>query len=191
MSTTVVNVKTCRDFDPVKNANDVYIGRANKYRGWKASKWANPFRIGEGCTREESIEKYRFCLQNTPELLEQLGELQGKRLGCWCKDEACHGDVLVELLEGMMAKEIEHELANCRLCGGEFMRDARARFPVVLCDTCKENGACFNCGSFCTADDYCYGCGYHICEGCIGDDAPWGDHDPTDHGNDEEYTRID
>lgn len=27
-----------------------------------------------------------------------LPELKG-RLGCWCKPEACHGDVLVELLE--------------------------------------------------------------------------------------------
>ena len=24
--------------------------------------------------------------------------LKGKKLGCWCKPECCHGDVLVELL---------------------------------------------------------------------------------------------
>lgn len=26
-------------------------------------------------------------------------ELEGKNLGCWCKPEACHGDILVELIE--------------------------------------------------------------------------------------------
>ena len=26
--------------------------------------------------------------------------LRGKRLGCVCKPKACHGDVLVELIEG-------------------------------------------------------------------------------------------
>jgi hypothetical protein len=26
-------------------------------------------------------------------------ELDGRTLGCWCKPLACHGDILVELLE--------------------------------------------------------------------------------------------
>lgn len=30
--------------------------------------------------------------------MEELLLLKGKTLGCWCKPEACHGDVLVELV---------------------------------------------------------------------------------------------
>ena len=32
------------------------------------------------------------------ELMNSLSELRGKRLGCWCKPERCHGNVLIELL---------------------------------------------------------------------------------------------
>lgn len=30
-----------------------------------------------------------------------LDELKGKTLGCWCKPECCHGDVLINLLKKM------------------------------------------------------------------------------------------
>ena len=33
------------------------------------------------------------------DLMKALPELQGKTLGCWCKPKACHGDVLVRLIE--------------------------------------------------------------------------------------------
>jgi hypothetical protein len=33
-----------------------------------------------------------------PELILALPELSGKVLGCWCKPERCHGDVLSKLL---------------------------------------------------------------------------------------------
>jgi hypothetical protein len=74
-----------------KDKYDVYIGRP--------SKWGNPFKVGRDGTREEVIEKYREWIKTQPELLAQLGELRGKILGCWCKPKACHGDVLVELIE--------------------------------------------------------------------------------------------
>jgi hypothetical protein len=73
-----------------KEPYDVYIGRP--------SKWGNPFEIGRDGTREEVIEKYREYILSKPELLKDLSELKGKILGCWCKPKACHGDVLVELL---------------------------------------------------------------------------------------------
>lgn len=69
---------------------DVYIGRP--------SKWGNPFSIGPDGTRQEVIEKYRTWLLNNEELLLQIMELDGKTLGCWCKPKACHGDVLIEVL---------------------------------------------------------------------------------------------
>lgn len=77
---------------------DVYIGRG--------SKWGNPFTHHPKAdtiakfqvdTREESIEAYRKWIQTQPELLNDLHELKGKRLGCFCKPKACHGDVLAEL----------------------------------------------------------------------------------------------
>jgi hypothetical protein len=34
-----------------------------------------------------------------PELMSSLEELRSKRLGCWCAPKACHGDVLIELLD--------------------------------------------------------------------------------------------
>jgi hypothetical protein len=34
-----------------------------------------------------------------PELIAALPELSGKKLGCWCKPNPCHGDVLVDLFK--------------------------------------------------------------------------------------------
>ena len=74
-----------------KEPFDVYIGRP--------SKWGNPYQIGVHGTREEVIQKYREMILGNKKLLAALPELQGKVLGCWCSPLACHGDVLVELLE--------------------------------------------------------------------------------------------
>ena len=65
----------------------------------RRSKWGNPFRIGPDGTRAEVIAKYRAWIQTQPHLLASLGELNGRRLGCWCAPRPCHGDVLVELAE--------------------------------------------------------------------------------------------
>jgi len=75
---------------------DVYIGRPA--RGLLGSIWANPFKIGPDGTREQVIAKYRQYILSKPELLAQLESLRGKVLACWCAPHACHGDVLVELL---------------------------------------------------------------------------------------------
>lgn len=76
----------------------VYIGRPGP--------WGNPFKIGPDGTREEVVAKYRVWLlsyiQNNPHFYHGLRELRGKRLGCFCKPKACHGDVIVELLEGKL-----------------------------------------------------------------------------------------
>lgn len=70
--------------------HDVYIGRP--------SKWGNPFAIGRGAsTRAEAIAFYREWIKAQPGLLADIHELKGKRLGCYCKPKACHGDVLAAL----------------------------------------------------------------------------------------------
>jgi hypothetical protein len=91
---------------------DVYIGRSSdKEKG----KWGNPYSHKEGTlaefrtnTRKEAIEAYREYILNGKgnHLLNDLSELEGKTLGCWCgnytiedKDNLhCHGQILLELL---------------------------------------------------------------------------------------------
>jgi hypothetical protein len=87
--TKVVNSKTAE--------YDVYIGRS--------SKWGNPFMISMHGTRSQVIDKYRSWIKKQPKLLESLDELDGKVLGCHCKPEACHGDVLVDLLREKKRRE--------------------------------------------------------------------------------------
>lgn len=81
-SATVIHIRN-------RKTGDVYIGRG--------SKWGNPFFIGKDGTRKEVVAKYERWLVRQPELMGALGELAGKRLVCFCKPLACHGDVLVRL----------------------------------------------------------------------------------------------
>ncbi len=81
---------------------DIYIGRAGQIQATD-SLFANPFRIGRDGSRQAVIEKYRQYAKSNTAILVALEGLRGKTLGCWCKPEACHGDVLVELLEGATA----------------------------------------------------------------------------------------
>lgn len=73
-----------------RDSYDTYIGRP--------SRWGNPFEIGKDGNREEVIAKYREWVVKQPELMASLHELEGKVLGCWCSPNACHGDVLIELV---------------------------------------------------------------------------------------------
>lgn len=91
MPTRIVNLN--------KEPYDVYIGRG--------SKWGCPYTIIKDrptlakeivASKEEALSKYKEYVLNTPELMESLDELDGKVLGCFCKPEPCHGDVLLELI---------------------------------------------------------------------------------------------
>jgi hypothetical protein len=69
---------------------DVYIGRP--------SKWGNPYSIGRHGTRDDVIRLYRIWLRTQPCLLKRIPkELKGKRLGCYCHPQSCHGDVLAKI----------------------------------------------------------------------------------------------
>jgi hypothetical protein len=92
MITKLVNIKN----EPY----DVYIGRG--------SKWGCPYTIIKDRrtlateivgSKEEALSKYRDYVLASPELMSSLSELEGKTLGCFCKPEKCHGDILLELLE--------------------------------------------------------------------------------------------
>jgi hypothetical protein len=99
------NLKTenlsCRVVHCRKEPYDIYIGRP--------SKWGSPYTHKQDGktiakyvvrTREEAVKAYRewITVGDGKHLLNDLHELQGKVLGCWCKPLACHGDVLVELV---------------------------------------------------------------------------------------------
>lgn len=92
-----------------KSTFDVYIGRA--YGEFKEdSIWHNPYHIGKDGTRAEVIAKYRTYILKSPHLLALLPTLKGKVLGCWCKPQDCHGDVLVELIEGVETVPVQAAL---------------------------------------------------------------------------------
>lgn len=90
MKTTVVNIR-----GKGRRACDVYIGRP--------SKWGNPFKIGRDGNRETVIDRYRgYLVSKVNEgsiTLSDLAGLSGKRLGCYCAPEPCHGDVLADLAD--------------------------------------------------------------------------------------------
>ena len=85
----------CTVVNKYKDKYDLYIGRG--------SKWGNPFVIGKDGNRDEVIEKYRHHLHTqikTGEVtLQELRDLRGLVLGCFCKPQKCHGDVLVKACE--------------------------------------------------------------------------------------------
>jgi hypothetical protein len=80
-----------------KEPFDIYIGRS--FAEFGESIWHNPFHLGKDGNRKEVLDKYRVYLFTRPDLLDELRELRGKTLGCWCKPQACHGDVLAELAD--------------------------------------------------------------------------------------------
>jgi hypothetical protein len=90
-----------------KHEYDIYIGRP--------SKWQNPYThkslektlaSEQVSTRGEAIEKYETYLKESG-LINDIDELKGKILGCWCCKEisdgsepnfVCHGQVLARII---------------------------------------------------------------------------------------------
>lgn len=79
---------------------DVYIGRAGQGR---AGYFGNPYRIGIDGTREEVLSKYReYFIKRVREDRDfyiRIMELKGQRLGCFCKPDACHGDIIARYID--------------------------------------------------------------------------------------------
>ncbi|QYW06611.1 hypothetical protein uav_080 [Pseudomonas phage UAVern] len=98
MAATVVNKYKVNMDDP----DIVYIGRGSKWgnvyshkKGTKAQYWVE--------TREKAVNAYKqllwHCIKAGQITKEDLLELDGKRLACYCAPQACHGDVLVKAIE--------------------------------------------------------------------------------------------
>lgn len=88
----------------------VYIGRACPRSSDPlcrvGSKWANPYPEKQ-FGRAGSIDLYSGHLLTHGGLMEDLWELSGKVLGCWCKPLACHGDLLVEQVNKRVSNPLE------------------------------------------------------------------------------------
>lgn len=107
IETTVVNLR--------KSAYDVYIGRETALSPDKVTyHYGNPFThisYGHGvikvATRDEAVQCFSDWLAGKAYhdveptrrewILANTRKLKGKKLGCFCKPSACHGDVLARL----------------------------------------------------------------------------------------------
>lgn len=100
-----VQLTTVKNKDKMEEY-DVYIGRGGP--------WGNPFPIKHGSeehSREAVIAKFRTYFEEEiltdPAKKSQLLSLRGYRLGCHCKPEACHGDVIAEFLNSYEGEDLE------------------------------------------------------------------------------------
>jgi Domain of unknown function (DUF4326) len=100
MQTVVVNI--------YQEQFDTYIGRAG--RG-EDGYFGHPFRMGTGISREDAVQRFQKYfterIQKDAEFNRQVLALKSKRLGCFCKPKACHGDVIADWLNKMEEKEVD------------------------------------------------------------------------------------
>ncbi len=86
---------------------DVYIGRGGP--------WGNPFPINSHQDRSQVIALYtRWFLRQIRSgniSLRQLAQLDGARLGCYCKPLPCHGDQLA-IAANIAASHLENSPEN-------------------------------------------------------------------------------
>ncbi len=93
-ATRVVNIR--------KEDYDLYIGRAGK---GEDGYFGNPIKLEPGEGRGATLERYKEFfynrLQSDPEFKERVENLKGLTLGCFCKPNPCHGDIIKEYLDSI------------------------------------------------------------------------------------------
>lgn len=91
VKTTVVNI--------YQSSYDVYIGRAGH---GKDGTFGNPF---SDKRRELNIESFKIYfydrINEDVHFRQQVLQLKGKTLGCFCAPKPCHGHVIAEYLDGI------------------------------------------------------------------------------------------
>jgi len=79
----------------------------------RTTQWGNPFKIGRDGNRDKVIQRYREWLDEMLSIIPHyLDELKGKTLACWCKPEACHGDVILDAIKRMDGDRSVNELID-------------------------------------------------------------------------------
>jgi Domain of unknown function (DUF4326) len=89
----------------IKDSSHEYIGDAGKVIiggkrfPRKGSNWGNPF--PEKKYGSEYLILYEKWVRTKikEEGIESLLQLKGKKLGCWCAPNKCHGDILKKVVE--------------------------------------------------------------------------------------------
>ncbi len=79
---------------------DVYIGQPTKraHGTLERTEWSMPFAAhGVRTPTPRDLDRFRAHVRGSPVLVAALKTLRGKRMGCDCTLQACHGAVLVEL----------------------------------------------------------------------------------------------
>ena len=105
--TRVINIKEGKHFD-------VYIGRPG--RG-QSGYFGNPISLNQRCPECGSTHRdnasvvkcyavyFSRRFHKDPEFRHKVKALKGKRLGCFCKPDACHGDILAFAAEGVLREK--------------------------------------------------------------------------------------
>lgn len=76
--------------DPTKKVNHIFM--------YPKSKWCNPYKVGEDGTLEMVLAKFERHILSSM-LRDELHELVGKTLGCFCNQKAqCHIQILQKLV---------------------------------------------------------------------------------------------
>ena len=105
---TIVNLKLVPDRAAWSQVpGNLYIGRRCLGLN-EESIWANPYKIDNCTTREESVTKYKTMLLSNEKLLNALPNLCFCKLGCWCAPDLCHGHILIEQIKNMLLLDIEY-----------------------------------------------------------------------------------
>ena len=97
---TLHNIVNLHNVDDVqawlRDSNNIYVGRF--VEGFETEfKWGNPYRVSTYKSREKVVELYEKYIGENRLLLDSIGELKGKVLGCWCAPLHCHAEVLHRL----------------------------------------------------------------------------------------------
>ena len=78
-----------------EDENNVYIGR--DVGDIKGSRFQNPYSLND-FDRSTAVSKYKQYIISDQKLKSEVESLRGKKLGCFCWPEECHGQVLVDIL---------------------------------------------------------------------------------------------
>lgn len=97
----------CEGEGPDYRPGWIYIGRPSTF--------GNPFEITDTCCREQVINQYELYLRDafegetplaeaTQELARRVRSGEDITLVCWCAPGDCHGDVLADRIEELVAQ---------------------------------------------------------------------------------------
>ena len=91
----------CRAVNLRTEKYDIYIGRAGH---GQEGLFGNPFRVGIHGARGECVKLFRdWFYSEHPRAVDMRKLVQERikpndRLGCFCKPNACHGDIIAEFV---------------------------------------------------------------------------------------------